>query len=186
MEKNSWPFVLDSQEAPWAFLCPVSSSRAIGVHSLSRTWGSRDQSQVLIFVWRALYSLRNLPRSNILLLFFLVFKGRVYMRIESTLLDLCSHFNMMLLLGENLFNLFTLCNFSASEVLRHCCSAKATEWLSIRIPCSLLARSDWIKMCRADSFFLTITLPYGIWEQWSGLSASPQAEKHLQWNTPMG
>lgn len=96
--------------------------------------GSRDQAQVLIFVRLALYSLHNLPRFTILLLFFLVFKGRVYMRIELTLLDLCSHFNMMSLLGENLFNLFTLCNFSASEVFRHCCSAKATEWLSIRTP----------------------------------------------------
>lgn len=53
-------------------------------------------------------------------------------------------------------------------------------------PAGLLARADWIKMCRTDSLFLTITLPYGVWEQWSGLSTSPQAEKHSQWNAPMG
>lgn len=143
---SSSPFVLVSQETPWTFLCPMSSSRAIGVHSLLH----------LAFMWvpgirlRSSFLCSELFTHCVIFLdptyfffFFLVFKGRVYIRIELTLLDLCSHFNMMSLLTENLFNLFTLCKFSASEVLRHCCSAKATKWLGIRIPCGF-ASSGWL------------------------------------------
>lgn len=64
--------------------------------------GARDQTQALLLVQHTLYSLHNLPRPNMLFSFHLFLKGYMCIAIELTLLDLHSHFNMMLILRENL------------------------------------------------------------------------------------
>lgn len=188
LSRNSSPFVLDSQEAPWTLFCPVSSSRAIGVHSLLH----------LAFMWVPGIRLRSSFLCSELFTHCEIFLDPTYF-----------FFSFLLLRGVCILEQSWPCSVCVVSLIWCCSSGKTFSifshyailvpvrsldiavvqrlqngWAS-ESPGGLLARADWIKMCGADSLFLTITLPSGVWEQWSGLSTSCQAEKHLQWNDPM-